>query len=979
MPFWLQPKKLYVGAAWYQKTVKIPKGWSGKRIVLYLERVHWESRVWVDEVEVSSNDRLSVPHEHDLSRYLTAGKHRITVRVDNRMLVNVGVNSHSVSDHTQGNWNGIVGKIELRAMEPVWVEDVQVYPDVDHNMATVKLKLGNITGKPVSMKVSLNAECPMGKPLEPVDIDSRCEGKETELTASLNLGRKMLLWDEFGANLYSLTVKLANGSNKTIKFGLRKLETKGTQFVVNDRITFFRGTLECAIFPLTGYPPMDKAYWNKIIKTCQAHGLNHIRFHSWCPPEVAYEVADELGFYYQVECASWASGKKADLGKGGDLDKWLYDEGHAIVKAYGNHPSFMLMAYGNEPGGKLVEFLSKWCEYWEKEDPRRLHTSGSGWPMLKECDFYSTAKPRIQGWGQGLGSIINAEPPRSDYDWGDFIKNHADKPTISHEIGQWCVYPNFDEIKKYTGMMQAKNFEVFREFLKEHHMLDQAHDFLMASGRLQVLCYKADIEAALRTEGFGGFQLLDLHDFPGQGTALVGVLDPFWDSKPYVDAAEYSQFCNAIVPLALFKKRVFLNSEDLVFQLKIAHYGSFALKNAVVWWKLKDKYGHIKVQGVSDAADIAAGGLFDAGKHRVALDSVSTAQQLQLEAGITGTEFVNRWNVWVYPDEERTAPQDILITHKLDEFAMGRLKAGAKVLLLMPPKRVKTSVKLGFSTIFWNTAWTGGQPPHTMGILCDPAHDLFTMFPTEYHSDWQWWDLIKHGATMEMDELPVKLRPLVQIVPDWFDPKRLGLLFEAKVNGGKLMVCSIDLQKKIHERPVARQFNKSLMAYMASDKFNPTIEVEPRLIRALMKEDPKPLDVVVKADSAQSGYEAAKAVDGNEETMWHTPWAGQTPGYPHWLIVDLKSAKDLAGIWILPRQDNNRNGRFKHLVVRVSADGKSWSDPVADVGLARRANKQVVRFGGVQTARYLKLEVSQPLRKNCRFAALAELGFIPAK
>ena len=110
-------------------------------------------------------------------------------------------------------------------------------------------------------------------------------------------------------------------------------------------------------------------------------------------------------------------------------------------------------------------------------------------------------------------------------------------PAVVHEMGQWCVYPNFDEVRKYTGPLKPKNFDIFHDSLAEHGMLDQWRDFLRASGKLQALCYKEEIEAALRTPGIGGFELLDLHDFPGQGTALVGVLDPFWESKGYITPA----------------------------------------------------------------------------------------------------------------------------------------------------------------------------------------------------------------------------------------------------------------------------------------------------------------------------------------------------------------------------------------------------------------------------------------------------------
>ncbi len=251
-----------------------------------------------------------------------------------------------------------------------------------------------------------------------------------------------------------------------------------------------------------------------------------------------------------------------------------------MVKAYGNHPSFTFMAYGNEPGGKNQNrFLGDFVSYWKKKDPRRLYTSGAGWPLLPENDYYSTPAPRIQQWGQGVQSRVNAKPPETMTDYREFVEQHKNAPVISHEIGQWCVYPNLDEMTKYKGLLKARNFEIFQDQLERNGMLNQARDFLMASGKLQALLYKEDIESALRTPGFGGFQLLDLHDFPGQGTALVGVLDPFWGSKGYITAEQYRRFAGPMVPLARLERRIFEAGDVVKARIELAQFGPADLED----------------------------------------------------------------------------------------------------------------------------------------------------------------------------------------------------------------------------------------------------------------------------------------------------------------------------------------------------------------------------------------------------------------
>ena len=442
--------------------------------------------------------------------------------------------------------------------------------------------------------------------------------------------------------------------------------------------------------------------------------------------------------------------------------------------------------------------------------------------------------PRIQGWGEGLRSIINAQPPRTDYDFAHIIRQNM--PTVSHEIGQWCVYPNLKEIDKYTGVLKAKNFEIFRETLKDHHMADLADAFLYASGRLQTLCYKADIEAALRTPGFAGFQLLDLHDFPGQGTALVGVLDPFWDEKGYVTGKEYSTFCNNTVPLIRFPKMVWLNNETLNVPVEIAHFGEKPLQAAHINWQISDRAGTKLAQG-SFTKDLPITNCIPAGEIEYTLSGIGEPSQLIVSVEVKETNSKNQWNIWVYPAKQEAVEQLSYITSTLDNQTMVRLDKGENVLLLLTPGSILPEkggdIRVGFSSIFWNTAWTNKQPPHTLGILCDPAHPALTAFPTEGYSDYQWWDLVSNCNAMVLDDFPADYRPVVQLVDDWFTNRKLGILLEGKVGNGKLMVCSADLQKDLDKRPAARQLRQSILQYMASDRFNPPASLDPALVKAL--------------------------------------------------------------------------------------------------------------------------------------------------
>ncbi|MCK5066942.1 MAG: beta-galactosidase [Bacteroidales bacterium] len=843
LPFWLKPDTYYVGPAWYQKEVEVPEKWDGKRIFLHLERCHWESTVFVNDKDAGNRNSLSAPHEYDITSMVKPGTNRISIRIDNQMIIPVGVNSHSVSDHTQSNWNGMVGFISLEARSQVHITNIQVFPDLSKNMARLQIQMENPSESLFEGTLELEAASfnsdrshQPGKITRKISLTGQSQLMEVEYP----MGPDALLWDEFSPALYHLnaTLKKSDGSvmdQASEQFGMREFKAVGTRFAVNGHPVFLRGTLECCIFPLTGYPPTDDAYWEHLMNQCEAHGLNHIRFHSWCPPEAAFRVADRLGMYLQVECGSWAN-QGSTIGSGSPLDQYIYQEGDRILEAYGNHPSFCMMAYGNEPAGdNMNTYLVKLMDSWRAKDSRRVYTAGAGWPILPENDYHNGPEPRIQQWGAGLNSIINAQPPQTSYDFARVIsKYHI--PYVSHEIGQWCVYPDFGEINKYTGVLKPTNFEIFKETLEENHMGKQAADFLMASGKLQALCYKAEVEAALRTPGFAGFQLLQLHDFPGQGTALVGILDPFFDSKGYISPYEFRQFCNTTVPLARMDQRIYTSNDTFTAAIELSHFGSSPLRNQKIICRIVDAADKTVHEEVLEKPVIPVNNAIYIGEVDYPLKDISQAGKYRLEISVEGTPYRNSWDFWVYPEKPVPDPKGVWITNELDKKAIKKLSKGGSVLLLANGKVNKThgaKVAIGFSSIFWNTAWTGGQAPHTLGILCDPEHSVFQDFPTEYHSNWQWWDPVTRSQVMILDHMPAELNPLIQPIDTWFENRRLGLLFEARVNGGNLMVCSIDLINDLESRPVSQQLLHSTLEYMNSPEFHPETEIESELIREL--------------------------------------------------------------------------------------------------------------------------------------------------
>lgn len=828
----------YKGIAWYEKEIFVPAEWKGKDIELFLERAHWETRVWINNKPAGRRESLSTPHTYLISSLIEPGKkNRIRIRVNNEKIYDLEY-AHAISVETQTNWNGMIGKLALHAFDQIHIADVQVYPDASKKSAKAKITIKNSSKGAIEGTLDFTGEPKTSNNHIPTQ-SIKFAGKDSVIivTTDISLGDHVQLWDEFNPALYQLNIQLnANGqsniSSKSITFGVRELTSKGTQFVFNGRPTFIRGTVNSSEFPLTGYPPTDLKEWLRIFQTCKDYGLNAMRFHTWCPPEAAFEAADRLGLYLQIENPDW----RFTVGKDTATNRFLKEEAERILNVYGNHPSFIMFCEGNElVGQKVKEFLSDQVKHWKDYDPRHLYTGSAAYPIIDENDYHVLYGARPHRWKEGLKSRFNMKPLDTKYDYFDYVKKYKE-PIITHEIGQWCVYPNFNEIAKYTGVLKPYNYELFRELLRDNKMLDQAEQFTMASGKFHVIMKKEEVESYLRTPGFGGYHMLQLNDFPGQGTAPVGVVDIFWDPKPYVTAKEFSKFQSARVPLLRAETFTWTNDQTFKATAQFANFGESVMEKTVANWSLNYPDGKVYAEGDFAKASIPIGSPFTLGELSIPLQTITQATKLTLVITIKGTDYENSWGVWVYPKQlPEPTLKGIMVTSNWDDKVKNYLQKGGKVLLLGDTAKINSEAASVFSGISWNTVWSG-MPPNLLGILCNPMHPALKNFPTEYHSNWQWWDVVRNSKPMVLNHLPFAFKPIVQMVPDWNKPNKIGLVFEAKVGKGSLLLTSINLTDSLDKRPVAKQFLYSLKTYISSKEFSPTTEITIAMIDAIFKQ-----------------------------------------------------------------------------------------------------------------------------------------------
>ncbi|MHC5183180.1 MAG: sugar-binding domain-containing protein, partial [Planctomycetota bacterium] len=732
------PRHQYLGPAWYQRTIDIPPDWNGQRITLFLERIIWTSRVWIDDTEVgSARDSLVSPHLYDLTSYVTPGSsHRLTIRIDNSHQGpdhEVGI-PHAYTDQTQTIWNGIVGRIELAATDKLWIDDVQIVPDITNKTARIKIKTGNTTGSTQNVTLTVSAQSfnspqshtPAG------DVFSYiCPAGGGENSFDYTVGEGMLTWSEFDPSLYHFTVNVSGGGysdEKRVDAGMRQIAVNGTQFTINGTKIFLRGTIDCAINPLTGYPPMDLTSWLDIMQTVKDYGFNHVRYHSWCPPKAAFDAANRLGLYLQVEGPVW-----------GSIDSTNYDyllaEATRIVNTYGNSPSFCMFSNGNELSGGYTLWSDILLSLKSLDtSTRHVYTVMAGWGSVAQpgedykcmldsptANYLRASYGHFGAAGQGETLYVPGLGTNTTFDWS-VGKSEVSIPVVSHEIGQYIVFPNTDEIPKYNGVLRPVNYEAVKVALEQKGLLSYVSDYVTASGKLALLLYKAELEAALRTDGFGGFQMLQLTDFPGQSTATVGLLDALWDSKGICTPSDFKEFCSETVPLANMSKYVWENNETFTADVELAHFGPGPLTDAAFQWAIKDGVqtvfsGSFAIQTISNGNGIALGSI------NQDLSSIASAKELTLSIWLAGTSILNEWNIYVYPvtppvsEETLLAQGNIMVSSLYGAAEQAHLDSGGNVLIVAETAALADPIRGSFFPIFWAppVEANGGWPNRPCG------------------------------------------------------------------------------------------------------------------------------------------------------------------------------------------------------------------------------------------------------------------------
>ena len=825
----------FEGFAWFRRTISITPEMAAQNLTLFLERTR-KTRVYLDGKLIGDYCSLCTPHRYSLTG-TAPGEHQLVVRVDNTDYPTGG--GHLTSRDTQTNWNGIVGRLELQSYS-ARPEYIYAVPDPEKRLLHVRAPIVGADCGSASLRVfdltddygSANTKFSRDEPLE-------CD---------IALSDNTPLWSDYDPAPLSLELTIG-GERYTVTTGLRRLYGDDRTLLINGRQTFLRGKHDGLVFPQTGYMPTDVDSWLKFFGTLSEYGINHVRYHTCCPPDAAFEAADILGIFLQPELPFW--GTVPD--EFGVEHEFLREEGWRMLREFGHHPSFVMMSMGNELWGSK-ERLNELIAGYKAQFPDKLYAGGSNNFQFVPCvleqeDFFSGVRLGKDRLIRGSYAMCDAPQghiqtnyPNSIHNYDPLIDEAAalggtqitdengeimiqygtemrkvkaeswdnisvHVPVISHEVGQYAIFPDFDEIAEYKGPVRHEAYAAYKKGLEEAGMFHRWRDFFHASGALAADCYRRDIETALRSSMMSGFQLLDIQDFPGQGVATVGILNANMRSKGLITPEEWRRFCAETVVLAELDGFVYSAADEIQCGLLVSSTERGFSAERILWELVVD--GQAVDSGAAEIKE-RNGRIYRAESiaFTISCDRPVTAE---LHISVEG-EAENSYKLYIYPDidvkiseteisynEKRAA-----ITHDIEQAKNGKA--------LYVPLLDEQSLAGEYCTDFWcygmfrSISESMGKPvpTGTLGLLINEKSELLRDFPCESHTTPQWYEIVKHSRCADLDGTDIE--PEVWVIDNPERRKRLGLLYR---RDGAL--CCTSRLWEIADRPEARWFALSLL------------------------------------------------------------------------------------------------------------------------------------------------------------------------
>lgn len=888
----------YEGEARISRKITVPD-YGTDRLFVLAERAR-ALRLLVDgeACSVFRQGTLSTPYIFELTG-AAPGEHEFTFLSDNSypgMPKAAIYYSSAATDETQTNWNGILGECSMYTRPQNFIDSLRVYP------RAVKKEEKNKAGgyvldvcvelAPGAKKVYKDAKIILqsealaageledtqtlteiisysGEGLAEAGTDKEENPKTMEIWfRDLPLRENVKLWDEDEGNLYEMAVTLDNGMSAEDKggstaecrtrFGIRSFGDNGSgRLALNGRAIFLRGEANCAEYPETGHPPMTIPEWKEMLLKYRSYGINFVRFHSHCEPEAAFAAADELGMLLQPELSHWDP-KDAF----GTEERYRYYRAELVdlLKTYANHPSFVMLTLGNElqaqdEGRERMRELVRTAK---RMDPTRLYANGSNAFYGEEgcdpeSDFYTSQSCKdvvIRGTFSGMRGYLNENYPSADRTYDEAmaeIRKEYQKPVFSFEVGQFEVLPDFEELESFHGISDPVNLKLIKKRVEERGLLPTWEKYVEATGELSRLAYREEIEAAMRTRELSGISLLGLQDFPGQGTALVGMMNSHLEPKPYDFARperfrEFFQECRILVKLPHYTYEA---GERLIAEVEAANFGKRNIEGVFCWTlagkksvsengncepaEIKSKNTVIATGEDTEITICRPGSYTEVGSLDIPLDFVEKNTALTLKVRIG--DSISAYPIWVYRKTTPVCPENVYETRAFDVKTREILQNGGRVYLSPDADKesLPNSIKTQFTTDFWSVG-TFADQEGGMGQLIDTEHPIFKEFPTDFHTDWQWWIMATKRAVI----LPHPMKTIITEMDSYAFLRPMAQMIEFRCLKGKVLLSTMELHKS-QQYPEVRALQASIYTYLSGENFEPAEEITEEELSMLVR------------------------------------------------------------------------------------------------------------------------------------------------
>lgn len=874
----------YEGEARISRKVTVPD-YGNDRLFVLAERAR-ALRLAVDggECEVFRQGALSTPYIFELTG-VTPGEHELTFFSDNSypgMPKDAICYSSAATDETQTNWNGILGNLCMYTRPKNFIECVRIYPKKLKRsggyVADVCVELAPGAKETLKdAKIILRSEAlaeteEFGKTQKSAEIFTHLGDALTKIEAAgpenrktveiwfrdLPLRENVKLWDEEEGNLYEMAATLDSGTaaeqgvNSSVeyctRFGIRIFGDNGSgRFALNGRTIFLRSEANCAEYPETGHPPMTVSEWKEILQKYRSYGINCVRFHSHCEPEAAFTAADELGMLLQPELSNW---NPKDAFATEESIRYYRTELTAILRTYANHPSFVMLTLGNElqARGEGRDRMQDLVRTAKQLDPTRLYANGSNTFYGEEgcdpeSDFYTSQSCKdvvIRGTFSGMRGYINENYPSADHTYDAAmaeIRKSYTKPVFSFEVGQFEVLPDFGELESFQGISDPVNLKLIRKRVEERGLLPVWKKYVEATGELSRLAYREEIEAAMRTRELSGISLLGLQDFPGQGTALVGMMNSHMEPKPYLFARpeRFREFFTESRIFVKMPRYTYEEGEHLTAEVEVANFGKESITGELGWTlgyrdcAVNSGRGELRCDRADRQKNCPPGTYTSLGRLDIPLEVKGVSAALILTVSIG--DCTSTYPVWVYQKTSPECPKNVYETRVFGEQTRAVLQNGGRVYLSPDADResLPNSIKTQFTTDFWSVG-TFAEQEGGMGQLIDTEHPIFRNFPTDFHTDWQWWIVAGKRAVI----LPGSMKSVITEMDSCAYLRPMAQLIEFNCLNGKVLLSTMELHKSL-QYPEARALQAAIYEYMSGEKFRPAEELTVEELRTMVR------------------------------------------------------------------------------------------------------------------------------------------------